>query len=79
MKTAWDFWDNIKCTDIHIKGVPEEKREGTWENIWRDKSWKLPQHGKGKSQQSPESIECPRQDKPKEEHTKTHSNQTDKN
>ena len=22
-----DFWDNIKCTNIRIKGVPEEKRK----------------------------------------------------
>ena len=22
-----DLWDNIKCTNIHITGVPEEERE----------------------------------------------------
>ena len=39
-----DLWDNIKCTNIQIIGVPEEqeKKEGDWENIWRDYSWKLP-------------------------------------
>jgi hypothetical protein len=38
-----DFWDNIKCTNIHIIGVPEgEDREKFWENKWRDNSWKLP-------------------------------------
>ena len=36
--------DNIKYTNIHIIGVPEgeETREKSWENIWRDDSWKLP-------------------------------------
>ena len=34
------------------------------------------QHRRGNSQSSPGSAESPRQDKLKEEHTKTHSNQT---
>ena len=38
-----DLWDNIKCTNIHIIGVPEGgERVRTWENIWRDNIWKLP-------------------------------------
>ena len=41
-----DLWDNIKHTNIHVISVPEEKRESTWENIWRDKSWKLSQRVK---------------------------------
>ena len=35
--------------------------------------------GKEISQPSPGSTESPRKNKPKEEHTETHSNQTDKN
>ena len=63
-----------------IGGVPEgEEREGTKDNnIWRHNRWNLPQHGEGNSQPSPGSTESPRQNNPKEEHTKTHSNQTDK-
>ena len=64
-----DLWDNMKCSNIHIIWVPEgEQRERTWENIWRDNSWKL-------GQASPGNTESPRKDKPKEEH----SNQTDRN
>ena len=70
-----DFWDNIKHTNIRIIGVPEER---VWENFWRDYSWKFPQHGKGNSQSSPWGMKSPIQDKPKEKHTKTHTNQTNK-
>ena len=43
-------WENIKWTNIPIIGVPGgEDRERTWENICRNNSWKLPEHGKGKS------------------------------
>ena len=74
-----DLWDNIKHTNIRIIGVRERRqRERSWENTWRDNRWKLSEHGKGTGQPSPGSTESPRKDKPKEEHTKTHSNQTDK-
>ena len=80
MKTAWDLWDNIKHTNIHIRGVTkgEVKRERIWENIWRNNSWKPPYYGKGNSQQSLGNTESPRQNKPKEEHSKTHDNENDK-
>ena len=39
---------------------------------------KFPQHGKGNSQLSPKGAKNPIQDKPKEKHAKTHTNQTDK-
>ena len=74
-----DLWNNIKCTNIQIIGVPgEEEKEMVWENFWRDYSWKFPQHGKGKSQSSPRGTKSPTQDKPKEKCARTHTNQTNK-
>ena len=49
-----------------------------WEIFWRDYSWTFPQHEKGNSQSSPRSTKGPIQDKPKEKHAKTHTNQTNK-
>ena len=70
-----DLWDNIKHTNIHIIGDPEgEEREKGPEKIFAEIiAEQLPEHGKVQEAQSP------RKDKPKEEYTETHSNQTDKN
>ena len=59
---------------------PRERREKerVWEKFWRDYSWKFPQHGRGNSQSSPRGTKIPIQDKPKEKHAKTHTNQTNK-
>ena len=54
------------------------EKENIWEKFLRDYSWKFPQHGKGNSQSSPRDIKSPIQGKPKEEHAKTHTNQTNK-
>ena len=75
-----DLWDNIKHTNIHIIRVPEgqggEKRpEKIFEEIIAENFLNL---GKEIVNQVQE-VQSPRLDKPKEEHTETHSNQTDKN
>ena len=74
-----DLWDNIKCTNVWVIGVPEkeEKKKGT-EKFWRNYNWKLPQHGKENSQSSPRSTESPLQVKHKEKHIKTHVNQANR-
>ena len=75
-----DLWDNIKWTNIHIIGVPEGKgREKVPEKIFEEiRAENFPNMGKETVNQVQEA-QSPRQDKPKEEHTQTHSNQTDKN
>ena len=59
---------------------PRGRREKVrvWENFWRDYSWKFPQHGERNSQSSPRDEKSPIQYKPKEKHSKTHTNQTNK-
>ena len=74
-----DLRDNIKRTNIWIIGGPRRReKERVWENFLRDYGWKFPQHGKGNSQSSPRGTKSPIQDKPKEKHAKTHTNQTNK-
>ena len=75
-----DLWDNIKCTNIRIIGVPEgEEREKGPEKIFEEIIVEnFPNMGKEIATQVQEA-QSPRQDKPKEKHTKTHSNQIDKN
>ena len=75
-----DFWDNIKHTNIQIIGVPEEeeKKKG-YEKIEEIIVEIFPQHWTGNSKSNPWGTKSPIQDKPKEKHTKTHTNQTNKN
>ena len=72
--------DNIKCINILNYMGPRRRREKerVWEKFWRDYSWKFSQHGKGNSQSSLRGTKSPIQDKPKEKHAKTHTNQTNK-
>ena len=74
-----DLWDHIKHTNIQIIGVPEEEKKKGYEKIFEEIiELKFPQHGKEKSQSSPRGTKNPIQDKPKEKHAKTHTNQTNK-
>ena len=66
-----DLWDNIKCTNIHIIGVPEgEEREKGPEKIFEEIiAENFLDMGKEIVNQVQEA-KSPRKDKPKEEHTK---------
>ena len=70
-----DFWDNIKHTNIQIIGVPEEeeKKKGYEKNFDEIIVENFPNMEK-ETVKSKSSI----QDKPKEKHAKTHTNQTNK-
>ena len=75
-----DLWDNIKHTNIRTIGVPEkeEKKKG-YEKIFEENIVEnFPQHRIGNSQPSPRGTKNPIQDKPKEKHAKTHTNQANK-
>ena len=75
-----DLWDNIKCTNIQIIGVPEEEEEkkGT-EKIFEEIIVEnFPNTGKEIVNQV-QKAQSPIQDKSKEKHVNTHINQTIKN
>ena len=67
--------------NICIIGVPKgEEREKIPEKIFEEIIVEnFPNVGKEIATQVQEAQRGPRQDKPKEKHAKTHSNQTDKN
>ena len=75
-----NLWDNVKCTNIRIIGVPEEeeKKKGT-EKIFEEIIVEnFPNMGKEIVNQLQEA-QSPIQDKSKEKHAKTHIKQTIKN
>ena len=76
-----DLWDNIKRNNIHILGVPEgEEREKGPEEIFEEIIVEnFLNMGKEAQHPSPGSAESPIQNKPKEKHAETHSNQSGKN
>ena len=75
-----DLWDNIKHSNIWIIEVPEgEEREKRPKKIFEEIIVEnFPNMGKELATQVQEG-QSPRQDKPKEKHAETHSNQIGKN
>ena len=74
-----DLWDNVKCSNIRITGVPEEEdkkkdHEKILEEIIVEN---FPKMGKEIITQVQET-QSPKQDKPKAKHPKTHINQINK-
>ena len=73
-----DLWDHIKCTNILITGAPEEEKKKGYEKIFEEIIVKIFPTWKRKQPINPRGTKNPIQDKPKEKHAKTHTNQTNK-
>ena len=73
-----NLWENNKCTNIRIIEVPEEEKkkeyEKNFEEIIVENFPTMEKVVVNKVQEA----QSPTQDKPKERHTKTHTNQTNK-
>ena len=68
------LWDNFRCTDIQIIEVLEgEEKEQEIGNLFeKNNERKLTYFGGGNRHINPGSTESPKQDRYKEDHTKTH-------
>ena len=74
-----DLWENIKRTNIRIIGVTEEEKKKGYEKTCEEIIVEnFPNMEKEIVNPSPRGTKSPKQDKPKEKHTKTHINQTNK-
>ena len=72
-----DLWDNIKHTSIHIIGVPEgEEREGSEKIFEETLQQKISQIWERKHSIKLRKHREFLQNKPKEKHGETHTNQT---
>ena len=74
-----DLWDNIKCNNIRMTGVPEEEEEKKgYEKIFEEIIVENFPNMEKEIVIQVQEVQSPTQDKPKEKHTKTHTNQADK-
>ena len=74
-----DIWDNIKCLNVQIIGVPEEEEkkngyEKNFEKIIVENFYNMEKEIVNQVQE----VQSPIQDKPKEKHINTDTNQTNK-
>ena len=73
-----DLWDNIKCTNIRIIGVPEEEKNKEFEKIFEEIIVENFPNTEKEIVNQIQEAHSPIQHKPKEKHAKTHTNQTNK-
>ena len=74
-----DLWNNIKCTNLQIIGVPEEEEKNKgFEKIFEEIIVENSPNLKKEIVNQVQEAQSPIQDKPKEKHAKTHTNQTNK-
>ena len=70
--------DSIKHTDIQIIGVPEEQKKKRYEKIFEEIILENFPNVEKEIVNQVQEVQSPIQDKPKEKHAKTHTNQTNK-
>ena len=71
-----DLWDNIKCTSIRMRVVPEEEKKKGYEKIFEEITVEdFPNMERVNKVQEAQS---PIKDKPKEKHANIHTKQTNK-
>ena len=74
-----DLWDSIKCINIWIIRIPEEEEEKKgYEKIFEEIIVENFPNMEKEIVIQVQEVQSPTQDKPKEKHTKTHTNQADK-
>ena len=73
-----DLWDNIKCTNIQIIGVPEEEEKKGYKKIFEEIIVENFPNMKNEIVNQVQEAKSSIQDKPKEKHAKAHINQTNK-
>ena len=74
-----DLWDNIKCTNIRIIGVPEEEEERKgYEKIFEAIIVENFPNMEKEIVNHVQEAQSPIQDKPEEKLSKAHTNQTHK-
>ena len=73
-----DLWNNIKCTNIQIIGVPEEERKKGYEEIFEEIIAENFPNMENEIVNQIQEAHSPIQHNPKEKHAKTHTNQTNK-
>ena len=73
-----DLWNNIKCTNIQIIGVPEEEKNKGFEKIFEEIIAENFPKMENEIVNQIQEAHSPIQHKPKEKHAKTHTNQTNK-
>ena len=74
-----DLWGNIKHTNIQIIEIPEEEEKNKgYEKIFEEIIVENFPNMKNEIVIQVQEAQSPIQDKPKEKHAKTHTNQTNK-
>ena len=73
-----DLWDNIKCTNIWIIGIPEEEGKKGCEKIFEEIIVENFPNMEKEIVNQVQEAQSPIKDKPKEKHANIHTKQTNK-